>query len=574
MKKAIIWLLIGLLSIALCGCQNTEAPHVVIPDVTAIPTSTVEPTAEPVDPLAQIDRAEITESRHAREEGYAAMFKTKMLETDLAAVHLENNGQYSDESLRTLAKTVVTDLLTLREKLSQTPRKVTVYIAQRMLIYQPVLLEDRLFCTVSDVEDGTYREALIGAGYALPIPWKQVGLSELVFGTPDDSGLKAYYADEAHALAASCAAVYLLPEVSDAETITATRQTAASITAHILQNGGFDALKRAESTAETLPEWSAKIGLDTAPALPVGNEKAGVMTAYRDRTPGRVCVLKLQNLTVNVKKDSFAQTPDELYAFLCKFYRGAEVVLAQIAEEAPFLSETAEAHFAAPFVINVTDDPTGRGISTTWCETIDLRHESTVWHELVHWLLWKGELWQEDTIGIRWQAEAIAEHFSYRAKSIALDLPFDEAEERAYIDSPELSDAERIFLTQCVDLYLAERSKDTHVPLPLVSYGMLGRCEAVCSLLTAFDPFAGKGTLAAVRGIRAEEKATDPNTLNYIDAAVLLDYLSEVYGEETVLLGYWNNTPLEDVYGKDYPELYRDFLAYLSETYGAYFEND
>ncbi len=40
-----------------------------------------------------------------------------------------------------------------------------------------------------------------------------------------------------------------------------------------------------------------------------------------------------------------------------------------------------------------------------------------------------------------------------------------------------------------------------------------------------------------------------------------------MYGEEAVLRGYWNNTPLKDVRGREYPKPYRDFLAHLRETY-------
>ena len=133
MKKQLAILLAGILLLgALCGCKHTAAPQTAIPDVTAIPAPTAEPTAAPVDPLAEVDKAEITESKHAREEAYAAVFRTKMLETPLAAVHLEDNDAYSDEALRALAKTVVTDLLTLKEQLSETPRRVTVYITQQM----------------------------------------------------------------------------------------------------------------------------------------------------------------------------------------------------------------------------------------------------------------------------------------------------------------------------------------------------------------------------------------------------------------------------------------------------------
>ena len=92
------------------------------------------------------------------------------------------------------------------------------------------------------------------------MPWKQIGLTEIIFGATDDNGLAAYYQDSDHGLAASCAAVYFQPGVADEETIVMARATAASITAFVLETRGFDGLKAVGSTGRVLSPWAALRG--------------------------------------------------------------------------------------------------------------------------------------------------------------------------------------------------------------------------------------------------------------------------------------------------------------------------
>ena len=294
-------ILIGLLACLLLagtvlGCVKTPAADPTaetVPAPTAQPLNetTSEPTAEataeptpepePIDPFDAIDAAEIADSKHDWEDEYTARFNTHVLDTALITVHLEDNREYSDETLRTFAKTLAADVLRLGEYTGVTPRKITVYIAKRMLQNRPVLVGDHLFCTMDDMETGAYREALIGACFDLPLAWKQIGLSTVVFGNPDESGLADYYGNKAHANVASCAAVFYIPTVSDAETIAAARKTAASMTAFILETDGFDAFRSIADTAEILPAWAAHLGIEP-PALIAGSAYAASMTAESD----------------------------------------------------------------------------------------------------------------------------------------------------------------------------------------------------------------------------------------------------------------------------------------------------
>ena len=550
MKKLTIFVIGCLVALLLCGCA-AETP--------AVPadTNAPEPTAAPTEAPFSAAEAEIIESSHPREEAYKSPFKTRMIDAPLVAVHLEAGDNYSDEALRALTEKVVSDIQTISGFTGEAPRKITVYAVNRLLRDRALLLGDHLICTVGDMESGAYREALIGACYDIPIPWIQVGLVENVFGSPSESGLQEYYSDEAHALAASCAAVYFIDGVADEETVQAARQTAASIVSFVLETRGFGALREMTSTEDALPAWAERLGIE-APVLPEGSARAAVMTAYKDVSPGWVCVLQFDNITMNVKQGAFAQTPDELYEFACRFFIGADVVLAQIKEESPTLSEYAQERFRLPIVINIEEDKTNSSLSTAWGETIDLRYQVAAWHELVHVLLWNEPL--------LWLHEAAAERFSYRAMSVALQVPYDEAEELEFLSSPELSDEERNFFTLSYNIYLAERG--SYVPTDVIDYQAIRRSYAVSSLLLGYDPAGGRNSLAGVMGRKYDEKKTDPYALSYYEAELMLDYLTDTYGAENVLPILITNEPLEEVCGKAYPELYQDLLAKLREEYG------
>ncbi len=577
MKRMLIGLLTCLLALGtLLGCRKTEpaakataepqkteaATAEPTPETTAEPTA--EPTPEPYDPITEIDTAVIGNGKHEREEGYKDPFKTRLLDTPLAAVHLEDGEQYSDETLRVLAKIVTADILAVVGRTGETPEKVTLYIVWNLQQDRPILLGDHLICSAEQVQSGVYREAMIGAAFDLPIVWKQVGLDEIVFGAPDDGGLKDYYADEAHALVASCAAVYFVHGFADEETVEAARQTAASITTHLLETGGFDALRAAADTAEILPAWAALHEIGTNFTLPDGHGQAAAMTAYRNRKPGVLCVMQCLRYTIDIRDGSFVGTPDEAYDFVCRFLYGAKIVLDQIREESPTLWETAERRAREPIYIHLVHDETQRGISYGNVNEIKLVYMSPVWHELVHALLMKWD-------GTLWINEAIAEHFSRRARSFA--IPFEEYTDFTdwyRPDTTEVKKTELAFWKACWNIYLAERGEDAWVPPTLYSDRAVRRAFGIAELILSDDPtdWGQDPSVGAVAGRKTGIAAEDGNALSYYEATVLLEYLFETYGTETVAAGFMNGASIEEICGKPYAELYRDCTAYYTERYG------
>lgn len=562
-KRVFIGLLACLLLAGtVIGCSKTTETPEPVSEATTEPTA--EPTAAPVDPIAEIGEAMITESKHAREDGYKNPFKTHVIDTELVAVHLENGDNYSDETLRALAKTVAADLGAIGAYTGEAPRKSTVYLIWNLLQDRPVLLGDHMICSVQQVETGAYREALIGMALDLPIVWKQIGLSELIFGAPDDSGLAAYYRDEAHMRVASCAAVYCQDGFADAETVAAARNTAASITAYLLETGGIDALRKAVSTADALPAWAERHGIETAFTLPDGHEQAAYLTVYNDRKPGHLCVLEGCGYVFTVNEGCFAETPDEAYDFVCRFLYGAGIVLDQIREESPTLATIAEQHAGEPIRVNLIPDQTQSGMSYGSLNEISLAYSGAAWHELIHALLMKRD-------GALWINEAIAEHFSRRARSLA--MPVEECtdfDDRYASDTAEMTENELAFWKVCWGIYLAERAEDAAVPPTLYSRSVDCRAIGIAELLSSDDPtdWGQDFSVGAAAGRKTGDVTEDGNALSYFEATVLLEYLFGICGTETIAAGFMNGKPIEEICSKSYPELYRDCVAYYTEKYG------
>ena len=558
MKKAVSFFLIAVLLLCVFfGCDGT-GHSAASEQQTSTVGLTVESTAEPGrDPAAEIAGAELKAGRHEREEGYVNPFKTHYIDTSFAVVHMED-GIFEESALRQAANLLAADIRTVADRLGETPDKVTIYLARRM--ERPAFLNGHIICTPEDLASGAYREALCGACCGLPIPWKQVGLAAYVFGAADESGLADYYADESHALTASCAAVYLVPDIAEEETVEAARKTAGSITGFLMENGGLSALQSAASTAEVLPAWQATLGITAPLALPEGCEKAGAMTVEYNRS--YLCTIHMDNITVRVEEGSAADTADALYQFACRLWTGLEVEFDTIRREAPGFLAHAEERFSEPITIRFTRSAAGNWTSGY---SIDLAHGNAVWHELMHVLL----AYRYDNKETYWLAEGLAECFSFDAVSYALQYP-EVTDDEFYTDDEVLDEAEKLFLESEKNIYRFLRSQRDDRLNGLYDCGSLEYAVGICRLLLD-DPFEQESTVGEVRGYGygGMPREEDGSGLTYPEAAVMFQYLAETYGMETVLRGNLENAPLVETYGKDYPELFTDCVAYLEETYGS-----
>ena len=555
MKKAVsLLLLAALLFGAAFGCNAArEGAAEASLEPTAEPTA--EPSAEPV--------YEIRTGKHEREEGYPNPFRTHYIETDVAVMHMED-AIYTESVLREAERTVAADMETIADTLGETPDKVMVYLVQRM--DRPTLLNGHVVCTVDDLRSGAYREALCGACYGLSAPWKQIGLSAYVFGTIDESGLFEYYADEAHALTASCAAMFLLDGFADEATVQAARKTAQSMTLYLLNNGGLTALKSIASTAEILRGWQAALGIETPLSLPEGSEYVGSVTAKSDAVYR--CIVRKDNFSFRLEKDSFTDTPDDLYRFLCAYFSGAEIVLDRIRTELPGYAAIAEERFSSPIAVVLMPERVGRS-GTSSPERTDLHTGYVAPHELVHMLLWTDTSERmRDELPRLWQNEAIAEHFSLEAITRAFPEPeFDGFETFINDLFSEEWATDPDYCTALWNVYCAEKAENAIAENNMRDEYAWQTAIGVCGLLFENDPLeAPERTVAGMYGFKPED--ADGFGLTYEEAMIVMEYLFDRFGTETVVDAYMNKVPFAEAFGIDYETLFNNCVAYLKEKYG------
>lgn len=553
------WIVCIMLAGVLLGCGKPEnrnesaSEATAAPTVTAMQTATPEPTSEPT-PLP-----EITQSVHKRESKYYAYFKTYVLETAQCTVQVED-VIFSEETICRLAEAIEADLNAIGERLGETPQHVTVYAVKQPRTGQPISVEDRVFCSVKDIETGAYRGALCGACFGMENPWKQYGLQTIVFGTLDETGLREYYADPSHMHSASCAAVFLSPLSADDETLEMTRRTAASITAFVMESGGLDALRGVTSTSEVLADWQAHIGIKKPLMLLIKDADVACMRVESDYR--YLYAVRLENFVFYVADGSFAQTANDMYAFLCLFYYGMQSVWDTIRDDAPEYLELAEKRFKEPITVYIKQTVTGWSVTTR--NEIVLTTVDEIWWAMVHILLWCDKFNKDLT----WQNEAIAQHFSRRAWSECWPLN-EEAHlsehRQLVIDRFSAKNGEQ-FITFVQAVYRSLRETDTVLPQGRFSEPLYARAFGIAYLLMPDNPDTDRPTVSGLSD--HGNKSVDGNGLKYEEALAFFDYLMDTYGKETVMDGYMSGASIEKTYGKSYPELYREFYSYLKETYG------
>ena len=558
MKKAVLFLSVAVLLLcAVFGCSGTAKEGSASERVSKpAAASTAEPTAEPA--------AEIKTGVHEREEGYPNPFKTHYIETETAIVHMED-AIFEETVLRESADTIAADMHTIGDVLGEATEKVTVYLAEH--VNRPVLLNGHIICTVDDLCSGTYREALCGASCGLMIPWKQIGLAAYVFGGIDESGLVEYYADRTHALTASCAAMYLLDGFAGTKTAEAARKTAQSMTLFLLNSGSLSALQSVVSTAEILPAWQAKLGIETPIELPAGSEYAGTVTADDDAV--YLCIVRRGNTVFRLEKDCFCDTPDDLYRFLCAYFTGEALVLDKIRSELPGYAALAEERLSSPLVIVLISESYGQS-GGPMPDRLALHEGDLAPHELVHKLLWTdiNSHDQEQMLRV-WQSEAIAEHFSLEAITLAFPEPEREGFD-AFIEEwfSEEWKTDPDYCKAFWNVYCAEKEQNALTANGIRDEYAWQSAIGVCGLLFENDPLkASERTVAEKYGYKPEE--ADGLELTYEEALIFMEYLFDRFGTETVVDAYMNEVPFAEAFGREYAELYADCIAYLNETYGS-----
>ncbi|MBO4869038.1 MAG: hypothetical protein J5585_04950 [Clostridia bacterium] len=557
LRFCILLLLTVVLAIQLCGCAKTD----------------IQAENDPVVTEENIDSLEIKEGMHQREENYMAVFDTHMISAGSFTMHMEDRI-YEEAALRDAAKKLQSDLAAFENTTGVKPESVTVYIVSSIPDGCPQIVGSQVFCRPADLESGAYREALAGAVYSLPCVWQRVGLTEFAFGEETNIDLKDYYADGAHALTASCSAIHLSPVLSDAETVSAARKTAKSLTAYVLENNDFAVFRETADPGSLLGSWSDYLGISPAMSLPARSFEMAELTLTTSN--GNDCVLRVKNFTVTISENSWLIDPDGVYNWFCDFFDGMEMVIKQIAAEAPSSLAVAEKRYAEPISIIFGDIDTYTYAYPTQNKIV-LTKDNAIWHEMVHLLL-------EETVVIReqvWIEEALAEHFSYAAQTRYAPTRYYSEGFDAYlrffeeVSGKEAEADDLLFHDQVWKLYQTFRTEtDTddneaycraYGIVSLISDGRLDRTQ----VRMLYDK-----SIAYKRGEEEGSKELNGSALTYPEAVVMFEYLCEQYGTDDVIDVFLNGNSIEKTFGISYSEYFTTAIDYYSQHYAALLSED
>lgn len=545
---------------------GTEAPA----ESTALPEpdGTGGETEAPADPAAAVDAAQIVEGSHHREAAYMAEFRTKVLSVGSLSVHMESRI-FEEARLRALAKAVLQDLAAAEAAVGEAPDAVTVYLVKEPNGGAPVRVDHQIFCAAGDVESGAYRDRLFGAAFGLREAWQQAGLTEYLFGEADEDSLRAWYAEGAHSLTASCSVLHLSPILSEPETVRAARATARSLTAFLLERDGLAAFRAAETTGDLLPAWAEAMGLSPAPVLPENcGELAGL--TLEAKANGQ-CILQLRNFTVSLTQDSWLRDPDGLYQWFSDFLAGMALELDRIRTEAPSAAEVVEQRFGAPIQIDFTD---AYQVSVTdfYSKHIYLSRYDAIWHEMGHILLTT-----DSRDEFQWLNEATADYFSFSATArfaptryICQGLEAYEEIFASYLTDTEAAPDDLVF-HECVwTLYESFRDPAQTETDDLEAYN---RAYGICTLLldgritrTQFRTRYDR-SIAYGYGRTAGRTDTDPMALTYSQSLALFEYLCMLHGTDAVMDAFLNRIGTEEAFGLSYPQLFAEAKAWYADRY-------
>ena len=284
-------------------------------------------------------------------------------------------------------------------------------------------------------------------------------------------------------------------------------------------------------------------------------------------------MIRADNFTVKVDRDSKMITADELYSFVCSLFAGCADLREKLVGELPSLEAFIDERMNEDITIELTNDSSSC-FSYPTLNQIYLWNAGSLFHELIHLIL-EPDVYDRSC---DWISEAIAEYFSNDAMDKYAPTDYICGGEDslfalfAETSGRNAAEGDVVFLKSVFALYNAiddvrDPGRDDTMALEL-SHG-------ICSML-----LGGVGrtqmrykydrTVANGYGETSGPKETDGNGLSYPQALAVFLFLCGDHGMEDVIKVYLRGASIEEIAGCAYPELYSAAYAYYNDAYGKY----
>lgn len=265
--------------------------------------------------------------------------------------------------------------------------------------------ENRLYCTMTDVESGAYRVALISAALGTEEYWKAYGVASYLRGDKaDEARLKAAY-EQAYSLdGLSLFISYFNETFASEEEIHLAEQTAMAVARYVLENHGGKALVE-EDCINYRQEWLTSLGIDRVYDDPLYVD----LQDYRFSSSTQYPLI-----ATNSHEHAFyilplrdIQTAEDVRHFLYDAAAGTKAILAFVKEQAPEFYETINNFYKGKLNIYCNTERTSR--ADYYQRAVWLQTGSAYPHEIGHILIPPpSDHYSESS----WHYQGICDYFS------------------------------------------------------------------------------------------------------------------------------------------------------------------
>ena len=170
----------------------------------------------------------VNDTPHRSTIAYLMYFNILSAKSEALTLSIQDSI-YNNKLGAELWERVTNDLRILSESTSILLKPLTIYVVKETLngLYY---YDDKVYCTVEDIDSGFYRQALVGVSFAINEPWKKIGLANHVFcGSADEAMLQEYYRNSENMDVLSLFAAYFVDTFASQEETYIAQQTATAL---------------------------------------------------------------------------------------------------------------------------------------------------------------------------------------------------------------------------------------------------------------------------------------------------------------------------------------------------------
>ena len=505
-----------------------------------------------------------TPGTHARDDAYDAQFDT--YDANAGAFMLRiNSYAYTKERGEEIFTRVREDYLALTS-VFKAVKKPTIYVIEVFVGVQAPVAGAEIFCTFDTLSDGSYRTSLIAVLLGTSEPWKIAGAEAYVFGSEDDdSMLKEYYGAAGHMDELSLFAAYFNDDIHSFEGTQKARQTAASFTRFLIDHYGVEAFLTCTFNDGYRNEWLSSIGISSeySPAY----DLACLDNATYTSTNHFPLVISANGKSFLFESgETF--TPAVIMDMFSELYRAIDEMLDYVKVNAPMQYFLVAKNWEQSIRFYFGDTQSVARYPLYAEPDIEMVYTvrvSDLFHEVMRILIDPGP---DDSQ--YWKVEGIAGYFTAlfdrqqwgRGYSILTDFQTGD-----YFTGDNIK-----LLHDTLDYYLLKTgimpgSKQD------IDFPQLVEAMAVVTLTNPSIRPDFIGSNISIREHRtgtvgSRNRSANGNNLTYYESALLVGYLIECFGLDTVLeFCQSSNGDFEQYFGKTYSELFPEFFSVFSAIY-------